>query len=87
MPVSQSNCNRPSTGLSNFSVTSKSFFAEFPQQLKSLAWDLTDNHISLDNNGNINIPEEIGHGMKINQKALEQYKVDVDIYINKEKVF
>jgi hypothetical protein len=25
--------------------------------------------------------------MKINQKALEQYKVDVDIYINKEKVF
>ena len=76
-----------SASLQPYADSSKSFFAEFPQQLKSLAWDLTDNHISLDNNGNINIPEEIGHGMKINQKALEQYKVDVDIYINKEKVF
>ena len=76
-----------SASLQPYANSSKSFFAEFPQQLKSLAWDLTDNHITLDNDGNINIPEEIGHGMKINQKALEQYKVDVDIYINKEKVF
>ena len=76
-----------SASLQPYANSSKSFFAEFPQQLKSLAWDLTDNHITLDNDGNINIPEEIGHGMKINQKALEQYKVDVDIYINKKKVF
>ena len=76
-----------SASLQPYANSSKSFFAEFPQQLKSLAWDLTDNHITLDNDGNINIPEEIGHGMKINQKALKQYKVDVDIYINKKKVF
>ena len=25
--------------------------------------------------------------MKINQKALEEYKVDVEIYINKKKYF
>ena len=33
----------------------------------------------------INIPEDIGHGMKINKNALEKYKVDVEIFINKEK--
>ena len=76
-----------SASLQPYANSSKSFFAEFPQQLKPLAWDLTDNHITLDENGNINVPEEIGHGMQINQKAIEQYKVDIDIYVNKEKVF
>ena len=41
----------------------------------------------MDKNGYINLPSDIGHGMKINEKALNQYKVDVDIYVNKEKIF
>ena len=76
-----------SSSLQPYANSTKSKFAEFPQQLKSLAWDLTENHISIDSNGLIDIIPGIGHGMKINQKALEHYNVDVDIYINKEKIF
>ena len=76
-----------SASLQPYAESLKSIYAEFPQQLKSLAWDLTENHIEMDKNGYINLPSDIGHGMKINEKALNQYKVDVDIYVNKEKIF
>ena len=76
-----------SASMQPYANSTQSFFAEFPQQLKSLAWDLTDNHIKLDEDGKIKIPDDIGHGMKINLNALEKYKVDVEIFVNKEKIF
>ena len=76
-----------SSSLQPYADSSKSMYAEFPQQLKPLAWDLTKNHIEMDKNGHINIPADIGHGMQINEKALNKYKVDVEIYINKNKIF
>lgn len=76
-----------SASLQPYANSSQSTFAEFPQQLKSLAWDLTENHIKLNNNGYIDLPEDIGHGMKVNQKTLDQYKVDVDIYVNRVKIY
>ena len=76
-----------SASLQPYANSSQSTFAEFPQQLKSLAWDLTENHIKLNNNGCIDLPEDIGHGMKVNQKTLDQYKVDVDIYVNRVKIY
>ena len=41
----------------------------------------------MDENGCIDIPRGVGHAIKINQSALEQYMVDVEIFINKEKIF
>ena len=76
-----------SSSLQPYASSTKSKFSEFPQQLKSLAWDLTENHIPMDKNGCINIPDGVGHGMKINQKALDEYNVDVEIFVNKEKLF
>tara|TARA_B110000196_G_C21060768_1_gene622286 strand:+ start:62 stop:1216 length:1155 start_codon:yes stop_codon:yes gene_type:complete len=76
-----------SSSLQPYANSSKSMYAEFPQQLKPLAWDLTKNHIEMDKNGHINLPAEIGHGMQINEKALNKYKVDVEIYVNKNKIF
>ena len=76
-----------SSSLQPYADSSKSMYAEFPQQLKPLAWDLTKNHIEMDKNGHINLPADIGHGMQINEKALNKYKVDVEIYINKNKIF
>ena len=76
-----------SSSLQPYANSIKSKFSEFPQQLKSLAWDLTENHISIDENGCINIPDGVGHAMKINQKALDEYNVDVEIFVNKEKIF
>ena len=76
-----------SSSLQPYADSSKSMYAEFPQQLKPLAWDLTKNHIEMDKNGHINLPTDIGHGMQINEKALKKYKVDVEIYVNKKKIF
>ncbi|MDB4860025.1 mandelate racemase/muconate lactonizing enzyme family protein [Alphaproteobacteria bacterium] len=76
-----------SSSLQPYANSSKSIYAEFPQQLKSLAWDLTTNHIEMDKNGHINLPADIGHGMQINEKALNKYKVDVEIHVNKKKIF
>ena len=70
-----------------FTELVNSNLAEYPMQLKSLAWDITKNHILMNNDGLINIPSDIGHGMIINEDALKKYKVDVEIRINNEKVF
>ena len=76
-----------SSSIQPYAGSSQSLLAEFPMQLKSLAWDLTKNHIVMDKNGYIDIPENIGHGMIINEEALNKYKLDVEIFINKEKIY
>ena len=76
-----------SSSIQPYASSSFSIYAEYPMQLKSLAWDITENHIIKDDDGMINLPQDVGHGMKINQKALEQYNVDVEIYVNKQKIF
>ena len=76
-----------SASLQPYANSSKSIYAEFPQQLKPLAWDLTTNHIEMDQNGYINLLGDIGHGIQINEKALDKYNVDVEIHINKNRIF
>ena len=76
-----------SASLQPYANSSKSIYAEFPQQLKPLAWDLTTNHIEMDQNGYINLLGDIGHGIQINEKALDKYSVDVEIHINKNRIF
>ncbi len=76
-----------SSSIQPYASSKFSIYAEYPMQLKSLAWDITENHIIKDDNGFINLPEDVGHGMKINQNALEQYNVDVEIFVNKQKLF
>jgi len=76
-----------SSSLQPYANSSKSIYAEFPQQLKPLAWDLTINHIEMDQDGYINLLADIGHGIQINEKALNKYKVDVEIHVNKNRIF
>ena len=76
-----------SASMQSYAGLIKSNLAEYPMQLKPLAWDITKNHIMMDNNGYINLPSEIGHGMIINQDALSKYKIDVEIKINKKRIF
>ena len=76
-----------SSSIQPYASSTFSIYAEYPMQLKSLAWDITENHITKDHNGMINLPLDVGHGMKINQKALEQYNVDVEIFVNKKQLF
>ena len=76
-----------SASLQPYANSSKSIYAEFPQQLKPLAWDLTTNHIEMDQNGYINLLGDIGHGIQINEEALNKYNVDVEIHVNKNRIF
>jgi len=76
-----------SASLQAYTGSVKSTLAEYPMQLKPLAWDITKNHILKDDSGYIITPLEIGHGMKINEKALDQYKMNVEILINSKKIF
>ena len=76
-----------SASLQAYAGSVKSTLSEYPMQLKSLAWDITKNHILKDDSGYVITPLEIGHGMKINEKALDQYKVDVEILINSKRIF
>ena len=76
-----------SASLQPYAGLIKSNLAEYPMQLKPLAWDITKNHIKMNQQGYINLPSEIGHGMIINEEALKKYKVDVEIMINKKRIF
>ena len=76
-----------SASLQAYTGSVKSTLAEYPMQLKPLAWDITKNHILKNDSGYIITPLEIGHGMEINEKALDQYKMDVEILINSKKIF
>ena len=76
-----------SASLQPYAGLIKSNLAEYPMQLKSLAWDITKNHITMNQQGYINLPSEIGHGMIINEETLEKYKVDVEIIVNKKRIF
>ena len=41
----------------------------------------------MDRNGYINLLGDIGHGIQINEKALDKYNVDVEIHVNKNRIF
>ena len=76
-----------SSSIQPYAGSTKSMLAEYPMQLKSLAWDITNNHILVNEQGEINLPDKIGHGMEINLDALKKYNVDVDIKIDNKKIF
>jgi L-alanine-DL-glutamate epimerase-like enolase superfamily enzyme len=50
---------------------------EYPVELKSLAWDITREHITSDADGFINLPDAPGLGMSINFAAARPYLLDV----------
>ena len=76
-----------SASLQPYAGLNKSNLAEYPMQLKSLAWDLTENHIIMNEDGYINLPSEVGHGMIVNEEALNKYKIEVEIKVNHNRIF
>ena len=76
-----------SSSIQPYAGSIKSTLAEYPMQLKSLAWDITNNHILINDRGELELPDKVGHGMEINLDSLIKYKVDVNIQINKKRIF
>ena len=54
---------------------------EYPVELKSLAWDLTREHITPNDEGFIRLPEAPGLGMTIDFEAGRRYLLDVEITV------
>jgi L-alanine-DL-glutamate epimerase-like enolase superfamily enzyme len=54
---------------------------EYPVELKSLAWDLTHEHITPDDEGLIRLPDTPGLGMTIDFEAANRYLLDVEIAV------
>ncbi|MEM7130952.1 MAG: mandelate racemase/muconate lactonizing enzyme family protein [Chloroflexota bacterium] len=54
---------------------------EYPVELKSLATDITQNHLDRDQNGAIHAPDAPGLGMKVNVEGLQAYLVEVEMRV------
>lgn len=76
-----------SASLQPFAGVEESALCEFPVALKSLAVDLTTNHIQRDADGEIAAPDAPGLGIDIDLTALETYRVEVEIAIQGKIVF
>ena len=60
---------------------------EYPVAPKSLARDITTNHLVIDAAGELALPDGPGLGIEINAGALRQYRVDVEILVNGRRLF
>ncbi|MFN8677812.1 MAG: mandelate racemase/muconate lactonizing enzyme family protein [Thermomicrobiales bacterium] len=54
---------------------------EYPVELKSLAWDMTQEHILPDANGQVNVPDAPGLGLTPDLEAARPYLLDVEIAV------
>ncbi|MEM7538333.1 MAG: mandelate racemase/muconate lactonizing enzyme family protein [Chloroflexota bacterium] len=60
---------------------------EYPVELKSLAVDVTENHLVRDIDGYIHVPEQPGLGMTVNRAKLQPYLVDVEICVDGKMLY
>ena len=66
---------QPYAGLAEHTI------CEYPFAPKSLAWDISVNHLLTDAAGEIALPEGVGLGIEIDKAALQKYLVPVEIKI------
>jgi L-alanine-DL-glutamate epimerase-like enolase superfamily enzyme len=70
-----------SASLQPYAGHSAGAICEYPVELKSLAWDLTHEHIPPDDEGLIRLPDTPGLGMTIDFEAANRYLFDVEIAV------
>jgi L-alanine-DL-glutamate epimerase-like enolase superfamily enzyme len=72
---------QPYAGLSDHRI------CEYPVTLKPLAYQLTQQHIDRDANGEIRAPEGVGLGIDVDREALARYLVDTEIRVAGQMVY
>jgi L-alanine-DL-glutamate epimerase-like enolase superfamily enzyme len=55
---------------------------EYPGQLSPLAHNLTQEHLELDQNGNISLPASPGLGINLDPAVIHHYLVDTQVIVN-----
>lgn len=76
-----------SASLQPFAGLKDDVICEYPVELKSLAWDMTHEHIERDGDGMVIVPDAPGLGMSPNLEALKTYLVDVRIEVNGQTIY
>lgn len=70
-----------SASLQPYAGIQQDVICEYPVEPKSLALDITRNHIERDANGQVHVPAAPGLGMEVNTAGLQPYVVDVEIRV------
>ena len=60
---------------------------EYPVAPKPVAWEMTRNHLTRDENGEIAAPEAPGLGIEVSDEAIRKYGVDVELKVRGETIF
>jgi L-alanine-DL-glutamate epimerase-like enolase superfamily enzyme len=76
-----------SASLQPFAGLEADIISEYPVELKSLAWEMTQEHLLPDQNGQIHAPSTPGLGMTPDTQALQRYLVDVEIRAKGELLY
>jgi L-alanine-DL-glutamate epimerase-like enolase superfamily enzyme len=60
---------------------------EYPVAPKSLAWDITTDHIERDAKGLVHVPDRPGLGMSLDHDAAKKYLVDTEIRVGGKMIY
>lgn len=76
-----------SASLQPYAGIQQDVICEYPVEPKSLALDITQNHIERDANGQVHVPTAPGLGMTVNTAGLHPYLVDVEIRVQGKTLY
>nr|HMN61440.1 mandelate racemase/muconate lactonizing enzyme family protein [Anaerolinea sp.] len=76
-----------SASLQPYAGLEEHVLCEYPGELKSLAAEMTLEHLIPNANGEICAPERLGLGMTVNEDALRRYLVDARIEVNGQVLY
>jgi len=76
-----------SASLQPFAGLKDDLICEYPVEPKSLALDITTNHIQRDANGMVHVPEQSGLGMQVNTQGLKPYLVETEITVRGKTIY
>ncbi|MBK8032989.1 MAG: mandelate racemase/muconate lactonizing enzyme family protein [Chloroflexi bacterium] len=76
-----------SASLQPYAGVREHHLCEYPVELKSLAYDLTSEHLLPDANGDIQTPDQPGLGIAPDVAALRNYLVDAEIVVNGQTLY
>jgi L-alanine-DL-glutamate epimerase-like enolase superfamily enzyme len=76
-----------SASLQPFAGLESHKICEYPTELKSLAIEMTENHLQLDSSGELSAPDAPGLGIDPCHRAIAKYLVDVEIRVKGQLLY
>jgi len=76
-----------SASLQPYAGVKEDVICEYPVEPKQLATDITTDHIRLDGNGDVKVPDKPGLGVEINTWRLNSYLLDLEIRVQGKRIY